>query len=298
MSLAIGRADSWIAVVYILAAVASTEGISVERYKYFSAVKTWAQAKAACASYSDATTTAGNWYLAVAISAEENQQLWDYHLTQNCPQTLGSCLCNLQCGGSGSSTWGAGRKSWRGIEKVGGVWKTVLGDPLPFTAWGPGEPNGDGDCAESFGDNYKGWNRLEKWNDAPCSSTRPYFCQRSQTYDPTQQPAVISASPSASNSPSTSPSPPPPCAYNKANYPACDELRSIVSLKQHGAVVFKDTSEQHQVLLYKDDGESVLRINGGLSVQDLAMSSYPSLLATLQDFQCRLDNLETPGSCP
>ena len=53
-----------------------------------------------------------------------------------------------------------------------GLWKTPTGSVIRYKSWGKGEPNnaGNEDCAVQ--------NEYMKWNDAKCSASNMFLCQR------------------------------------------------------------------------------------------------------------------------
>lgn len=66
---------------------------------------------------------------------------------------------------------------WIGITDRAheGDWRTPAGDPLPFTAWRPGEPNNAGGA-----ENCATWGPTDgEWNDLPCTGVTGSICRGS-----------------------------------------------------------------------------------------------------------------------
>jgi len=65
------------------------------------------------------------------------------------------------------------KDGWIGVTDQAneGKWLTPLNGPIPYSSWGPGEPNnaGNEDCTVQHG------NKL--WNDANCNSKYAFICQ-------------------------------------------------------------------------------------------------------------------------
>jgi hypothetical protein len=70
---------------------------------------------------------------------------------------------------------------WLGLTDAAeeGLWLTVDGQPVGWTAWAGGEPNNSGGsehCAERWG--------TYSWNDCSCTDVRPFLCEAPCTEEP------------------------------------------------------------------------------------------------------------------
>ena len=55
------------------------------------------------------------------------------------------------------------QRTWIGAIEINGTWTWADGTPWNYESWLPGEPTGDGSCAET------NFAAPGKWNDLPCS---------------------------------------------------------------------------------------------------------------------------------
>ncbi|NXQ81080.1 CL17A protein, partial [Nyctibius grandis] len=112
-------------------------------YFFSTATKPWLAAKDSCARF--------NAHLAIVNDEQENKFL-SIHIMEN-------------------------RVFWLGLTDMHreGDWQWVDGRSLSLSFWNSGEPNNIGHHGEDCGSMYFSG----RWNDAPCSNTKSWICERS-----------------------------------------------------------------------------------------------------------------------
>jgi len=65
---------------------------------------------------------------------------------------------------------GGSNRLWVGLQRVGATWRWDSGAELSYTGFRPGEPSGDGSCAE--------WGPADNFNDLGCDNARDFVCER------------------------------------------------------------------------------------------------------------------------